>query len=137
MRRRLLVLTVIVVAVTVVRLLYLYFWMNEGPLWRLVIVKETVLVVKYESLGPHEIRVHLFENRWTGKPLQRLQVGYYVENGFKALEVIPDVGRDTAWNYDGTVKFQKRPGVLKDSPPWWFGVTDQTEPTALWWNKKQ
>ena len=111
--RRLLVLAGIVVAVVVV--LYVRFWVNEGPLWRWVIVKETVLVVKYASLGPHEISVHIFENRWTGKPLRRLQVGYYVENGFKALEATGD--GTTFWNYDGTVKHQRGAGLLKKSPP--------------------
>ncbi len=49
----------------------------------------------------------------------------------------------TLWNLDGTVKFQLRRldpnGTLEDktTPPWWWNVKDQTEPTAPWWNEKQ
>ncbi len=28
------------------------------------------------------------------------------------------------------------PAVWNRSPPWWWGVTDQTEPTAPWWDEK-
>ncbi len=47
----------------------------------------------------------------------------------------------TVWNFDGTVKFQWRLAnritlEQKTTPPWWWGVIDQTKPTAPWWNEK-
>lgn len=47
----------------------------------------------------------------------------------------------TFWNRDGTVRVQvrayDRAPRPKTSPPWWWNVTDQTEPTAPWWTGKK
>ena len=32
---------------------------------------------------------------------------------------------------------QSQPVETKDAPPWWWGVTDQTEPTAPWWEEEK
>ncbi len=72
---------------------------------------------------------------------------FYCETGFKAFEQLYEAGRiarTTVWNRNGTVKRQtevKFDGQIpsvghRGSPPWWWGVTDQTEPTAPWWNEK-
>ena len=77
--------------------------------------------------------------------------GYWVGNGFKAYEEVrnpdnPDESWTTQWEYDGTVKAQHRILYHKDSvvpldsehkysPPWWWGVHDQTEPSAPWWSE--
>ena len=52
--------------------------------------------------------------------------------------------RYTIWNFDGTIQHQRpyygddvRKQERRKAPPWLWGVTDQTEPTAPWWNEKQ
>ena len=75
---------------------------------------------------------------------------YYVENGFKAEESFYEnntLVRSTIWNIDGLVVAQTKGQQPlfppweghwpKRSPPWWWNVTDQTEPTAPWWNKEE
>ena len=63
---------------------------------------------------------------------------YYVENGMKAWEAEfrnNGVVKSTLWHPDGSVHAQFRLTEDKVSPPWWWGVTDQTRPTASRWNK--
>ena len=61
--------------------------------------------------------------------------------------------RKTRWNFDGTVSLQRRnykldrtkkvvgydylPGQWRESSPWWWGITDQTKPTAPWWDHEK
>ena len=71
-------------------------------------------------------------------------VGYWEENGFKSGQAHYRHGhkvRFTFWNFDGTVSWQLYDVVKngkrvtersKSSPPWWWDVEDQTEPTAPW-----
>ena len=87
----------------------------------------------------HAVRCSLSVNRWTGAPHGDL-VAHYVENGFRAREEQFANGtpvRRTYWKFDGRVLSQKSYTdtgfVEKTSPPWWWDVTDQTEPTAPWW----
>ena len=73
---------------------------------------------------------------------------YFVETGLKFEECEYRDGwgplRYTTWNYDGTVKHQRRyiddaGEVLlggqegRGSPPWWWTVADQTGPTLPHW----
>ena len=47
--------------------------------------------------------------------------------------------RRTWWRFDGTVEAQEFWGQSPESkaaPPWYWGVTDQTEPTAPWLETK-
>ena len=93
----------------------------------------------------------VFEERdsawWTGKRYGTVTT-YYTENGFKAGETVidGDKTRITKWRFDGTV-FSQLEGTfdshgnvvdmkVNNSPPWWWGVTNQTEPTAPWWGKE-
>ena len=71
------------------------------------------------------------------------QLFWYVETGFRAEDRLIEGGRgvrETRWNLDGTVQSQD-PWVdpvdgqrkHKRSPPWLWGVEDQTHPSAPWW----
>ena len=81
-------------------------------------------------------------SRWTGKRYGPIG-GWYVDSGLRVSAGI-DFGNNrnlTNWRPNGVVAMQ---GVLapsgfpttqKDSPPWLWGVTDQTEPTMPVWMK--
>ncbi len=92
---------------------------------------------EYVDVWGHKIRGPFTETRRANEPRQ--WVFYYVDSGFKAEEG-EEAGmysKKTVWNFDGTVRDQIRPdGHPRSDPPWWWGVTDQTEPTAPWWNEK-
>ena len=72
--------------------------------------------------GPHR-----FENHgWSRE--------YYVDSGLLASERYWEYAEllwGTEWRPDGTVSFQwrKTKDETKYSPPWWWGVTVQTEPS--------
>ena len=86
----------------------------------------------------------LGEPLWSGKVYGRYVI-YYVETGFMAtdgeLNSEGTLVKYTHWNPDGTVVNQDwlPPGELekqfKEGPPWWWGVTDQTEPSIPAWMK--
>ncbi len=170
MRRSHLVLAVVLVAVVV---LCVSGWVNEGPLWRVVMLEKIPLDVYYSRDGKFSGLLNLMERerlneegellheiivddhavcgwatvkRWTDPPVQHGNLVCYIgENGFKAKEEEykdGDATKGTEWNFDGTVSRQIRSpwGRGRTSPPWWWGVKDQTEPTAPWWpwwNEKQ
>ena len=109
------------------------------------------MVGRYDVTGgPPESRGWRFNNRWTGEPYGRT-VHYYLSNGMKAVEEEYENGvgvKWTRWNEDGSVDAQSRfhqsspvtgrPAYeLKRSPPWWWNVTGQTEPTAPWWDHEK
>ncbi len=109
-----------------------------GPVWEWVTTKETS---KLETIDGHEVLWTRAASRWDAKGPGRV-VSYYTENGFKRVEGEWRHGgifhAFTMWNFDGTVRLQQRdpdkhPRFSRQSPPWWWGVTDQTEPTAPWW----
>lgn len=91
-----------------------------------------------------------YKDRWTGKIHGRL-VMWYEATGTRSVEAVYHQGvelRATSWNPDGTVLGQRRiiegpwqgpgpppPGPWyngRDTAPWWWGVEDETEPTAPW-----
>ncbi len=93
----------------------------------------------------YRIRGWTIANRWTG--LMRESVDYYVETGFIATvrEWVGSGIRVTYYTPEGVVSGQEiydaqslrdRRLAATPSPPWWWGVKDQTEPTAPWWNEK-
>ncbi len=114
-------------------------WVNEGPLWRVVMTKKYLRELVTHSGHP------LKGWGWfTKKGAPRsTEVMYFVENGYvyRLSHRRDSVGRTTTWNFDGTVQYQSRSSAdgteQNRSPPWWWGVEDQTEPTAPWWNEKQ
>ena len=79
--------------------------------------------------------------RWSAKKeLHGRVVVYYKPNGFLAESSLHRNGiwiRGTYWRIDGAVNYQFRNSgeniQRKKSPPWWWNVTAQTEPTAPWW----
>ncbi len=167
MRRSHLVLAVLLVAVVA---LCVSGWVNEGPLWGLVMTKNILVdgATGFEAadiipisfgtpvvLRPSSYPMRLFEHpvygwykvkRWarSSGPVGRSTL--YFQNGLKAVEYQFEDGillRCTHWNFDGTVLLQRVnyysiDGTIKErtAPPWLWDVTDQTEPTAPWWNEK-
>ncbi len=121
-------------------------WVNEGPLWRWMVLKEQTTEesggwLHRKLFGNHRIRVRATVKRWSDPPIPHGKaIGFYTQNGFKALEGEFRNGlmiSVTIWNFDGTVAHQGVPGPDKTSPPWLWGVKDQTQPSAPWWNEKQ
>lgn len=150
MKRSRLLLVVIVIAVAV---LSVSLWVGEGPLWRLVMLRT---VPFQDTWGENKVRGWRTYKRWheydgKGKGPRGDLLAWYVETGFKAAEGedVNEVGGwVTTWEPDGTVRNQmrfvlkkatpmpRRKADMKSSPPWWWGVTDQTEPTAPWWEEE-
>ncbi len=117
-------------------------WVNEGPLWRLVMLKTS----SYEGTEmTHQIRGWIIANRWTGLIIK--SVDYYVETGFIATtrDWVGSVIQVTYYTPDGVVSGQemyyaqgsgeKKLGSTA-SPPWRWEAKDQNEPTAPWWTGK-
>ncbi len=135
-RVRLIALAIVMSAVALVTCL----WVNEGPLWRWVMLK----TLDYESsFDGFASRGEMIHNRWTHYVYGKF-VSYYVKTGFVSMMDDRRGGQIclTQYNVDGAVVYQshatKRDGtdlVSKRSPPWWWGVKDQTEPTAPWWGR--
>ena len=141
-------LLVIVLAMTVLAI------SNWEPVWMLVMLKRIPIERAVSSL------IHVEQSQftqpvrgwWTVKRWHRPSEGaahgrgitFYVENGMKAEEVEWKHGHldhFTRWNPDGTISHQVRfyddqgrriELTRRDSPPWWWGVIDQTGPTAPW-----
>ena len=92
-----------------------------------------------------EVRQLRTLNRWTGS-LHGWDRAWFVASGYLAWEVKYQDGRriqTTDWKPSGAVKRQiqwTKGGRLEfrelSAPPWLWGVTDQTEPTAPWWGKE-
>ena len=80
----------------------------------------------------HPARGWTMEDRWTGHYVYL--VGFYLETGMKSLE--GEGERITVWRIDGAVAFQEGDdGEKRRSPPWLWGVTDETSPTMPAWMK--
>ncbi len=108
-----------------------------GPVWEWAMLKQ----VERES-GDEDARTYETVSRWTGRPPKdaELITSYYVRSGFRKMVMQHTLGEDyvrhTQWNADGTVMSQSRlvghATVIEEirTPPWWWDVSDQTEPTA-------
>ena len=136
MKRRLVLLAVLVAAIaTCVSL-----WVNEGPLWRWVMLERVPL---HFTLGNDHLVGWQSVKRW-GENAGELhgRVLWYKSGGLKAVEAedSDEYLTVTGWYKDGAVEFQMR-GHLPDdvetrtSPPWLWGVKNQTEPSAPSWNE--
>ena len=136
-------------------------WVNEGPLWRVIVLR--TIYVEYDptlvekKLGNHEVRGWMTAKRWTRElTLHGYFVSFYVENGMKACEgEIYGITRlalvtATWWRIDGRVHSQRRdhdnfygeeipaqPGSENWTDSWWWNVTAQTRPTAPWWDHEK
>ena len=108
------------------------------PAWEWV---TTGTAVREQFINSELTRGYITYNRWASpidNPQPTEETFYFVRNGFKQMErfTFPRTyapNRMTRWRLDGTVEHQILGGEVKGSPPWWWGVTDQTEPTAPWW----
>ena len=129
-------LVVILVAIAV---LCVALWVGEGPLWRWVMLRTVGLTVEEWDggtiVGWYAVR------RWEpGDVAHGKQVFFFRESGLKAHEGVWQRGwpfKFTSWNSDGSVKEQYSLQGRRESPPWLWGVTDQTEPTAPWWEEEK
>ena len=130
----------LVIALTVIVLLA-SLWVNEGPLWREVMSEEysSLHEALWGEVG-HGYRILYKMNPQTRSIVRGKYIGYYIENGFKAKDGMYQDGLPVAvtqWNFDGTINVQvtqeKGEVVFKKSPPWLWGVQDQTEPTDPQW----
>ena len=108
--------------------------------WEPLYTWATTRILPWEgNLRGYEVRGYWRFVRGTSGPA--VQHGpsslWYVSTGFRFREVYFDNNlyvKGTRWNPDGTVaaQYDKDLGE-KTSPPWLWGETDQTEPTAPWW----
>ena len=146
MKRSRLVLALILVAVVV---LVVFLWVDEGPLWRWVVLttveSQGSWLVGDEPTLSHFVWQKLSTVRRDSGASHGTTTYWYVGNGFKAgLEIYDNavMMRSTRWSFDGHVQSQSlrlpKNGLLHSRfyPPWLWGVTDQTEPTAPWWGKE-
>ena len=127
----------IVIALAVVALC-VSLWVNEGPLWRWVMCRK----VEWQPNSSRSMRGWFTAKRWTQPPLAhgRAKV-WHVSTGFKAIEYELENGAimwATLWDQDGSVVLQKSHdlGTIV-SPPWLWNVTDQTKPTAPFWDHEK
>ena len=151
MKRSRLVLAIILLAITV---LCVSLWDGKVPLSQIVMLKSVPLGDSLPSGGRNRIYIDVNAVRgW--KCVKRWQVpqvvhgpgvGYWVRTGFKRMKFECRDGtivRMTYWKKDGIVDAQYEAGVNGSgnfgsnlTPPWWWGVEDQTEPSAPWWGKE-
>ncbi len=104
------------------------------------------------SVNPDVGRGWVRVKRWADPPVAHgTATWYFLSTGYKGQEYSIENGvivGETTWKSDGSVLSQHRVrdehGNLVDpygekaerrSPPWWWGVTDQTEPSAPWWKE--
>ena len=136
-RRARLVLLVLAVALAVLGL-----WRGEA-VWRWATAERF-----YDDAAHWTLNVRGYETsgRWWD---HRESIRWYTDTGFKAHEALYRdtlCVRETYWNTDGTVDYQTYEADAKargqwvthptqTSPPWLWGVTDQTEPTMPEWMK--
>ena len=144
-RPRLLLLVIVAAAVV----LCLSLWVDEGPLWRAVCLR------KSSSVGwllGHRTQGYFYVKRWRQPPARHgIELRVYEKNGLTARRKVWVNGaaiRSTEWDVHGHVHRQswqpwdqsgtrRLPLKRKDSSPWWWGVTDQTEPTMPGWKPKR
>ncbi len=126
MKRSRLVLVVILIGPAV---LVTALWVNEGPLWRLIMTKR----VHFEG---HPLNGWYTVKRWTQPPLKHgPKVLYFVETGLLRAKLVFRDGKcfqTTFWLFDGKVDMQLRfeDGTdqtleIKNVPPWWCGEKAQ------------
>ena len=98
----------------------------------------------------HPVRGWVRVKRWTEPSVEHGElIVYHEHTGFKAADaqyIDGQLAKSTSWYPNGTVSLQwdyfdesgrvTNVPVSRDEPPWWWGVTDQTEPTAPWWNSE-
>ena len=133
MKRSRLALVVILVAGNV---LFVALWVGEGPLWRLVMLK--VVPIENPTMNT---RGWATVTRWRDNEFHRRAVVWDVNTGLRCEESWFFHGTlvsRTTWDHDGSI-FRQDSDLEPEpwyEPPWRWGATDQTEPTAPWWGKE-
>ena len=121
---------------------------TNGPaIWQWLTVRRIQID---EKSGRHRVLGFYSVKRFRNPPVRHgITLAHYLDTGFKSVESEWKDGitfSSTSWNLDGTVHEQLRENSLpgrrvpllgKSSPPWWWNVTDQTEPTAPWWDHEK
>ncbi len=129
----------LVLLVLAVALVGLGVWRGEAVYWWVMTTKPV-----FEDLNDrnhtHCKRGFVVRYRWSGDLAPGVSCGWYLANGLKAWEdEWTETGqriRRTVWQVDGTVWYQDLGLVnTRRSPPWLWGVTDQTSPTMPDWMK--
>ncbi len=131
----------LVLLVLAVALVGLGVWAWE-PLWMWATTKTVTRPPATRNWDGLRVRSYAIVKRWRDFPPERT-VEFYEKTGFKSMEVEWRAApfRWTTWNVDGSVAEQNQadidghPIIHRDSPPWLWGVTDQTEPTMPAWMK--
>ena len=72
-------------------------------------------------------------NRFTGKPdgevrMWSISSGHLITAGWESGTRL----QFTNFDREGRVFYQVRDGATRTEAPWWFGMADQTEPSAPW-----
>ena len=57
---------------------------------------------------------------------------WYVDSGFRETWSWRGRQRETSWRVDGTLSMQSHGVYDRMSPPWKWGQSDETEPSAPW-----
>ena len=99
-----------------------FLWVDEGPLWRVVNLKKHHYEFGKDGLE-HPRRGWVTVIRGSTNKCGP-GIVYFAENGLKALEVEFNMDgalvKQTSWNFDGTVQFQRSDDMnSKTEPPWW------------------
>ena len=102
------------------------------------VLYESSFTIGITSFNLDDTRGWLRVNRWSGR-VEKARL-YYRNTGLMAVEATRDDGDallTTAWREDGSVWHQVPPRTrtLPQSPPWLWGVTDQTAPSIPAWMK--
>ena len=131
----------VVLGVIAVALVGLGVWAWE-PVWMWATTRDSLGwgSASWQEPGKEVQRAVVRLSIWNGKKHGKTRA-WYVESGTLASEGDYRNGSPvsvTHWNNDGTVREQRgwRDGVRlpkRTSPPWLWGVTDQTEPTMPEW----
>ena len=128
-RRARLVLVLVGVVVLGVGVVAIPAWQ---PAWEWATTKRKL--VESPTPGPEGVRSYHTFGRWSGKYLGVSKI-WYLDSGFKYIERLDD-GSCTWWGPDGRIEAQFAPhGSVVSSPPWLWGVTDQTAPSMPAWMK--
>ncbi len=134
----------VVLAVIALAVIGLGVWRGEAVYWW--VMTKRIPTGAWESWDmKYEARGYTSRQRWASgkKRWHGPAVHHFVETGLLWNKGSHRDGRwdhGTWWEFDGTVMKQVRHDESgrpeeKTSPPWWWGVTDETAPSMPEWMK--
>ena len=139
----------VALAVVALALVALGVWRGEA-VWLWVMTKRIPWATTINRAGgSHQLRGWQTVKRWSPGTRHGPRIVYYVDSGYRASEatyVDGSVTTQNIWNPDGSVLYQttyldangnymRKGQKANKSPPWLWGVTDQTEPSMPAWMK--